>query len=99
VNRSPEFWSGIMPAAIAGGSATNAHAVIQMMQQDIAELAAALKPFANILPSTFFPQDGSEAEEYSAVLHHLSISPKPDFTGTDIGRARAVLAGKGIQRP
>ena len=61
-----------MPAAIAGGSTANSRAVIQMMQQDIAELAAALKPFANIRPSTFFPKDGGPMS-----LEEQPSAPKP----------------------
>jgi len=95
VNRTPEFWSGIMPAAIAGGSTANARNVIEMMRQDIAELAAALKPFAAITPSSIFAEDGSEAEKYGITLASASNF---DFTGGDLARARAVLSGKGIKR-
>lgn len=56
----------------------------------IETLEAALRPFAEITPSTLHPDDGREAEPYSIVLAH----PKDegDFTGADLARARAALA-------
>ncbi len=47
----------------------------------------ALRPFAKIGPSCFYPEDGSEAEVYTAVLWDgVALQ---DFTGADIARARA----------
>ncbi len=47
----------------------------------------ALRPFAKIVPSSFYPEDGSEAEVYTAVLWDgVALQ---DFTGADIARARA----------
>jgi hypothetical protein len=53
----------------------------------IAELQEALKPFAKIAPSTCFPSDGSEGEEYVVFLKTGHDSPA-EFTGADLKRAR-----------
>lgn len=51
------------------------------------EAEGALRPFAKIGPSCFYPEDGSEAEVYTAVLWDgVALQ---DFTGADIARARA----------
>lgn len=51
------------------------------------EAADALEPFAKITPSSFYPEDGSEAEHYRVVL--CDGSQAHDFTGADLARARA----------
>ena len=53
----------------------------------------ALEPFAKIEPSSFYPADGSEGEKYWVLLH-TSSDGHFDFTGADLARARAALAGQ-----
>jgi hypothetical protein len=57
---------------------------------EVERLRAALRPFANIRPSTLYPGDGSEKETYVVILDAKSV--KSDFTGSDLARARAALA-------
>jgi hypothetical protein len=65
------------------------------LEAEILRLRAALRPFANIKPSTLYPDDGSEEETYGVILDCKSI--KPDFTGADLARARAALAPGGVK--
>jgi hypothetical protein len=66
---------------------------IARLQMVASVLAEALKPFAEIEPSSLYSDDGSEAEGYVALLRdstrHLN---RADFTGTDLARARQALA-------
>jgi hypothetical protein len=52
----------------------------------------ALEPFAKITPSSLYPADGSEAEEYMVLLRSGWGNPVA-FTGVDLARARAALKG------
>ena len=54
----------------------------------------ALEPFAKIVPSSFYPADGSEGEKYWVLLH-TSDAGHSDFTGADLARARAALTALG----
>lgn len=56
----------------------------------IERLEGALKPFASIKPSSFFPEDGSEGEGYAAVIAD-PLQDGVDFTGADLAEARAAL--------
>ena len=74
--------------------------MVARLREENEKLRAALKPFAAIKPSSFYPPDGSEGEGYVTTLwekiHALGNSnPKPDFTGADLVHARAVLASSG----
>jgi hypothetical protein len=59
----------------------------------VAELEAALRPFAAIQPSSLYSADGSEREEYAVWLWSPSGSPGRGraFTGEDLARARTAL--------
>ena len=48
----------------------------------------ALRPFANVIPSSFFPFSGSDKERYLVVL---APEDEHDFTGEDLRRAREAL--------
>jgi hypothetical protein len=68
---------------------------IARLREENEKLRAALKPFAAIEPSSFYPADGSEAEPYAVVLQEGGIhelSARVEFTGADLSRARAALA-------
>jgi hypothetical protein len=64
-------------------------------QDRIAELEKALAPFAKIVPSSCYSEDGSEGEGYIAILLDSStisdMPDEPEFTGEDLARARALL--------
>lgn len=62
------------------------------------EAVKALELFAAIKPSSLYPGDGSEAEEYVVVLRDGSLNPV-EFTGTDLARARQTLAAIEKDRP
>ena len=53
----------------------------------------ALKPFAEIVPSSLYPDDGSEGEEYIVTLRGLYSNPLA-FTGKDLALARQALTGE-----
>ena len=55
------------------------------------KLREALKPFAAIAPSSFYPADGSEAEEYMVLLR-ADHGNKAEFTGADLAAARAAIS-------
>lgn len=57
----------------------------------MADLVEALAPFAAIKPSSLYPDDGSEAEEYVVILKGGHGNPA-EFTGADLARARAALS-------
>lgn len=72
-----------------------AAAEITRLRSDNQKLREALEPFAKVTPSSLFPDDGSEAEEYwllCGTKEDSGISNGPDFTGADLARARAALA-------
>jgi hypothetical protein len=56
----------------------------------IERLTKALEPFAKIKPSSFYPDDGSEAEGYLVLLQGTYSNPV-SFTGADLALARAAL--------
>lgn len=58
----------------------------------IKALESALRPFARIKPSTFYPEDGSEAEPYCVLIAPPKGNPV-EFTGADLARARNALKG------
>jgi len=66
---------------------------ISRLRAELDEAREALKPFANIEPSSFYAKSGYEAEGYSVIL---SAEGRVDFTGVDLARARAFIdkAGK-----
>lgn len=51
------------------------------------KMREALKPFAAIAPSSFYPADGSENEGYSLVLS--DTASRPTVTGAELAAARA----------
>lgn len=55
-------------------------------------LAGALKPFAALVPSSFYPADGSEREGYEIILAGSERPEAHEFTGADIATARKELA-------
>jgi hypothetical protein len=55
-------------------------------------LEKALRPFAEIVPSSFCPADGSEAEPYCVLLAPYAGNPV-EFTGADLARARTAIEG------
>lgn len=57
----------------------------------IEALEAGLEPFAAIEPSSMFPANGSEAEEYVVILKGGYGNPAA-FTGADLKQARALLS-------
>lgn len=57
----------------------------------VAELEVALKPFAEITPSSLYPSDGSEGEPYGVYLAVGCPQTDWDFSGRDLARARAAL--------
>lgn len=58
----------------------------------------ALEPFARIAPSSFYDEDGSEAERYTVRLYdNTRHEPPHDFTGADLARARAALGNTPAQ--
>lgn len=54
------------------------------------ELRAALAPFAELVPSSLYSEDGSEGEKYIFLLHDQSTVNQSGITGADIARARAL---------
>jgi hypothetical protein len=60
-------------------------------QKRVAELEAALRPFAAMSDSPFFCDGLHEGDRYAVVLAQYNT----DFTGADVIRARAALAGNG----
>ena len=78
---------GVMDAEFI--AAANPQTILALIAR-IREMEAALAPFAAIQPSTFYPADGSEREEYGAILREPFSSP-PAFTGEDLARARAAM--------
>jgi len=79
-----EAWLPINP------DGPEAATLIESQAQQIATMREALKPFSAIKPSTFYPQDGSEAEPYLVILKGSSRDT-PDFTGADLARARDAI--------
>lgn len=67
---------------------------LSTLQERNRKLEEALKPFAAVVPSSLYPGDGSEAEEYVVTLRGC-FSNQPEFTGADLARARALLSGAG----
>ncbi len=57
-------------------------------------LREALRPFANIVPSTLYPADGSENEGYCVLLAPKHGNPV-EYTGRDLARARAAFTATG----
>lgn len=58
-------------------------------------LTGALRPFAAIVPSSFYAADGSEAEGYAVMTwehDRLGHQTAPDFTGADLAAARSALS-------
>lgn len=49
MNRTREQWAALKPDAFLSGSIAQARNVIEMMQQDIAELAAAVEALEEVL--------------------------------------------------
>ena len=70
--------------------------IIQAQAERIVKLEKALKPFVKIKPSTFYPADGSENEEYIVTIRTPWSNPA-DFTGADLARARTALKGSDDQ--
>jgi hypothetical protein len=68
--------------------------LIDCAKARVAELEEALKPFAKIKPSSFYPEDGSESEGYGVVLTYHQAGEGADFTGKDLANAKAALEGK-----
>lgn len=81
-----------LPAIIA--ELTQARSDLAAKERRIEALETALRPFAQIVPSSFAAPDGSEAEEYCAILRGGYGNP-PDFTGADLACARATLEDRG----
>lgn len=54
-------------------------------------LEEALRPFAAIVPSSLYPADGSEGEEYMVLLREPWSNPLA-FTGAQLRRAREALS-------
>ena len=75
-----------------------AAAAIERLAAENAAMREALEPFARILPSSFYASDGSEGENYFAVLHDNSRHDQPDFSGADLSRARTALEGASDDR-
>lgn len=61
------------------------------LRDRVAELTAALKPFAEVKTSSFFSSDGSEEEGYDIFIADRA---KCDIRGGDFARAREVLKAK-----
>lgn len=82
---------------LTGGGASNLRtnsyleSELQSARKEIARLRDALQPFAKIVPSPFYPADGSARETYRV---YLTDQEPPDFTGIDLRRARAALGIK-----
>jgi len=55
------------------------------------KLKEALAPFAAIVPSSLYPDDGSENEGYVVILKR-DWGNEQVFTGGDLARARAALS-------
>jgi len=75
--------------AADNGNHAGEQAILRMVGSTdrLREAEGALRPFAKIVPSSFYPEDGSEAEVYTAVIWDgVALQ---DFTGADIARARA----------
>jgi hypothetical protein len=63
------------------------------------EAIEALKPFADIKPSTFYLADGSEKEGYEVILtRDWNHGDGTHFTGTDLARARNIVAKSGERK-
>lgn len=56
----------------------------------VKEMDEALKPFADLIPSTLYAEDGSEHESYTIILFDPKEYNAPDFTSDDFARARVV---------
>lgn len=74
----------------AAASHADLIASLEKAEAENARLREALRPFARIKPSSFYPQDGSEAEPYVVVL--ARPHERPDLYGTHLARARALTA-------
>lgn len=59
-------------------------------------MRGALEPFAKIVPSSLYPADGSEAEEYVVILQTDRKWQSADFTGADLARARQALSASPV---
>ena len=89
---------GCQSCALASNTITEAAAAIERLAAENAAMREALEPFARILPSSFYASDGSEGENYFAVLHDNSRHDQPDFSGADLSRARTALQGASDDR-
>lgn len=64
---------------------------ITKLHRVILHMAQALKPFADIRPSTFYMDDGSEKEGYQAFLCHQGAGAVANFNGADLAAARKAM--------
>jgi hypothetical protein len=100
LRRAAPFMRASGKAGIVGQHAETAEEAaeeITRLRRQNQELREALKPFAAIVPSSLYPDDGSESEEYflcCGTADDVGISNGPDFTGADLARARAALASQ-----
>lgn len=63
---------------------------IKRLRSRLDEAREILRPFAEIIPSSLYAEDGSDNEEYVTILREKHGNP-PEFTGADLARARAFL--------
>lgn len=62
----------------------------ERLQAELREAREIIRPFANIKPSSLYPEDGSENEPYCVIMQQDYGNPA-EITGAHLARARAFL--------
>ena len=63
-------------------------AALRTLLDALTQAGEVIEPFATIKSSSFYPKDGSKAEEYTVTLRGHFANPA-EFTGADLATARA----------
>lgn len=72
-------------------NALKVKAALAASEAEVSRLREALRPFAEITPSSGVAPDGLDNEPYQVFL---ACRDRFDFTGRDLARARAALTGE-----